>query len=383
MRHLFLLSFILCSSEILFSQTVVGTIQSGGLTREYRLYKPTTYTGTTPVPLIINLHGYTSSNLEQEFYASFKAIADTANFLVVMPNGTLDDQGQRFWNTFGGAYPVDDVAFIDNLLDTLEATYNIDPQRIYSTGMSNGGFMSYALACDLNNRITAIASVCGSMIAPNLSACNPQRPVPVMEIHGNADDVVPYDGGTLLNFVPIPDLVDAWVGFNNCNPIPVVTPVPDINTTEGCTAEHIVYSGGDKGSTVEHYKITGGGHTWPGAFFNIGVTNQDFNASYEIWRFFRQYRLDALSSAISPEITATAPWMVAPNPTQGDVVLQSENPNPVQNIQVYNVSGRLVQTIFPANSDLIRIQTAEWQAGMYFLVVNQEGGTSRLKVVKN
>lgn len=374
---LFLLFFVnVLSAQI----TVLGSIQSGGLTRDYRLYRPAAYTGNTPVPLIINMHGYTSNSLEQEFYGDFRTIADTANFLVVHPNGTLDNQGNRFWNTFGTGSTVDDVAFISDLIDALQATYNIDPQRIYSTGMSNGGFMSYTLACELNDRIAAIASVTGSMIASNLAACNPQRPVPVMEIHGTADNTVPYNGSILSGFVAIPTLVDAWVGFNNCDPTPVLTNVPNTNTGDGCTAERYVYNDGDAGSTVEHYKIIGGGHTWPGTAFVIGVTNQDFRASQEIWRFFSQYRLDELTDVDAP--AAVADWTAYPNPTGDYLLLQSGSQQTAQRIQIWDAAGRLVYTLLPTHVGQIRIETAHWAEGMYFLSIEQQGKTERLKVLK-
>lgn len=360
--------------------TVTGAIQNGGLSRDYRLYVPAAYTGSAAVPLVLNLHGYSSNNLEQEFYGNFHAIADTANFLVVQPNGTLDAQGYRFWNTFGGNSSVDDVAFLAALIDSLSASYNIDPNRIYSTGMSNGGFMSYALACELNNRIAAIASVTGSMIVPNLSACQPTRPVPVMEIHGTADNTVPYTGAVLSGFVPIPTLVAAWVNFNHCNPTPVLTPVPDTNPNDGCTAEHFRYSGGFNGSTVEHYKINGGGHTWPGAFFSIGVTNQDFNASQVIWRFFSQYRLDQLTDVKTPTPAGTT-WSVAPNPVQDAVLLQSANDRPAERIRVFDALGSLRQTLRPTQAAL-RLETARWPAGVYVLVIEQDGQLETLRVVK-
>jgi polyhydroxybutyrate depolymerase len=381
-RNILLFIFMSMSVAITAQTTLTGAIQSGGLTRDYRLYKPALYNGTVAVPLVINFHGYSSNNFEQEFYGSFKAIADTANFLVVLPNGTLDNQGNRYWNTFNGSASVDDVAFIANLIDTLQATYNIDPQRIYATGMSNGGFMSYALACELNDRITAIASVTGSMTETNLAACNPTRPVPVMEIHGTADDVVPYTGGTLLFFSPIPDVVDKWVAVNHCNPVPAVSPVPNTSTTDGCTAEHSVYTGGDNGSTVEHYKIIGGGHTWPGAAFNIGVTNQDFNASYEIWRFFLKYHLDGLTS--TPTLSDNSShWTAYPNPAGDYTILQSDHQQSVERIRVFNIAGQLVETInaIPANA-AIRINTGNWHAGVYLVEVEQEGKVVLLKVVK-
>lgn len=375
--------FCLLLTSILLAQAtdILGTIQSGGLTREYRLYKPNIYTGATPVPLIINMHGYTSNNFEQEFYGDFRAISDTANFLIVHPNGTLDGQGNRFWNTFGSGEAVNDVAFISNLIDTLAASYNIDPQRIYATGMSNGGFMSYTLACELNGRIAAIASVTGSMITPKLNACTLQHPVPVMEIHGTADNTVPYNGSALSAFVPIPTLVNTWVALNHCNPTPVFSDVPNINTGDGCTAEHYVYSGGDAGATVEHYKIIGGGHTWPGSPFVIGVTNQDFRASQEIWRFFSPYRLDQLSNAATP-MQAASHWTAFPNPASDHLLLQSNEQTTVQRIQVWDAAGRLVQTFLPNAIDPIRLETGNWPEGLYFLTVEAADRTERLRVLK-
>ncbi len=379
-RYFFACCCFALSSALSAQIDIPGTIQSGGLTREYILYRPAIYTGATPVPLIINLHGYGSNNLEQEFYGDFRGIADTANFLIVHPNGTLDRQGNRFWNTFGTGEVVDDVTFIANLIDTLSALYNIDPQRIYSTGMSNGGFMSYSLACELNDRIAAIASVTGSMIAPKLTACNPQRPVPVMEIHGTADNVVPYDGSVLNTFVPISTLVNAWVNFNHCDPTPVFNTVPNTNTTDGCTAEHYVYGGGDAGSTVEHFKIIGGGHTWPGSPFIIGITNQDIKASEEIWRFFRKYKLDGLTN--TTQIEPTANWTVFPNPATDYLILQSNLQTPVQNIKVWNATGQLERVIKPEGTNFIRLKTGAWQKGLYFLTIEQAGKTECLRVLK-
>jgi polyhydroxybutyrate depolymerase len=382
MRFLTILLCFLLAGSLSAQNTISGTLVSGGLTREFILYVPAAYTGNIAVPLVFNLHGYTSNNLEQLFYADFRPIADTANFLMVLPNGTLDAQGNRFWNTFLGNSNVDDVGYMRDLLNYLQANYNIDANRVYSTGMSNGGFLSYSLACEMNDRITAIASVTGSMIQSKLNACNPQRPVPVMEIHGTADNTVPYNGLPAGTFVSIPSLLNAWVGFNNCDPTPTITQVPNTNTTDGCTAERQVYSGGEKGSTVEHYKINAGGHTWPGSAFVIGVTNLDINACKEIWRFFRQYQLDQLSATNAPEILAEN-WSAYPNPTQDHLVLESEDARAVQGGQVFDALGRLQQTLAPgATGGRILLETGNWAAGMYWVVIKQEGSLSRVKVLK-
>jgi len=299
------------------AQTTTGSFLHGGVLRDYRLYVPAIYNASVPVPLIFNLHGYTSDAVQQEFYADFRPIADTANFILVHPNGTLDPLGNRFWDTFG-AGTVDDLGFLTALIDTLSAHYNIDPDRVYSTGMSNGGFMSYDLACFRSERIAAIASVTGNMLASRLASCAASHPTPVMQIHGTADPTVNYNGGS--GMLPIEDLVAHWVQFNNCSPTPTVTQVPNTITTDGCTAEHRVFGGGDAGSTVEFYKVIGGGHTWPGSPIVIGVTNQDFSARVEIWRFFRQYGLGGLTG-IDAGTTASVPFTIVQE-VSGDVVIR-------------------------------------------------------------
>jgi polyhydroxybutyrate depolymerase len=319
LQHFTTLFLLFISFTYSQAQTfVVDSFVAGGIMRTFRVYVPTIYSNTNAVPLILNLHGYTSNALEQEFYGNFKPIADTANIILVHPNGTLDPNNDQYWNNFDGS-TVDDVGFLSALMDTISNRYNIDQNRIYSTGMSNGGFMSYDLACFLSNRIAAIASVTGSMIFTHLASCNPSHPIPVMQVHGTSDLTVPYAGNVAMS--PIENLVDFWVDFNNCDTNPSFTALPDISTTDGCTAEHYVYSGGTYGSTVEFYKVIGGGHTWPGTAFNIGVTNQDFDACKEIWRFFSQYRLDDLVS-IEPTNTISQS-LIYPNPASDEMWMPS------------------------------------------------------------
>jgi polyhydroxybutyrate depolymerase len=289
-----------------------------GAIRTFRLYIPVAYDPSQSVPLVLNLHGYGSNNLEQEFYGDFRPIADTANFILVHPNGTTDALGNRFWNTFGTS-TVDDIGFLSALIDTISSGYAIDQNRIYSTGMSNGGFMSYEQACFLSDRIAAVASVAGTMITSHLNSCNPLHPTPVMHIHGTADGTVPYDGNVL--FVGVIDLLQYWVQFNNCMVMPEITSLPDIDPDDGCTAERHYYSGGNAGSAFDLYQILGGGHSWPGAPVNLNVTNMDFSASLAIWDFFRQFRLDELSTGIADRYSESSLFSVYPNPSQGQIKL--------------------------------------------------------------
>lgn len=368
---------LLASVAATAQTTLTDSIVSGGIYRSYRLYVPAAYNGSSARPLIVNMHGYTSNAQAQQLYSNFMPIADTANFLMVYPQGTTY-MGQPFWNAGISPTLVDDKGFIDHLIDSLKLSYNIDLNAVYATGMSNGGYMSQTLACELSNRITAIASVTGSMFTSQYgSNCHATRPVPMMQIHGTADGTVPYNGSSTS--LPIDSVVKFWVTRNGCNPSPVFSNVPNTNTGDGCTAEHYVYSTGSSGSSVELYKIIGGGHTWPGAPFTIGVTNQDFNASVEIWRFFRKYRLNALTSL--PESSVSPAQLKAwPNPAVDFLHMSATNADVSARLLVRDVFGKLVIDVPAVDATLNVSQLA---SGIYLLsVLEGDRETARLKFMK-
>lgn len=356
--------------------TLEGSFIHDGILRTYRVYIPAIYNPDVPVPLLFNLHGYGSNNIEQEIYGDFRPIADTADFLIVHPNGTFDFLNNRFWNTFG-ASTVDDIGFISALIDTISSDFNIDQTRIYSTGMSNGGFMSYDLACGLSERIAAVASVTGSMTTAHMGLCDAQHPMPVMEIHGTADGTVPYEGNTL--FVNIDTLVNFWAQFNNCSLLPAITQVPDIDTQDGCTAELYVYNGGDLGSKVEFYKIIDGGHTWPGAPVVVGVTNMDFSASEKIWQFFSRYDLNGLiTTTIKERIVNPPAFSVYPNPSLDKFTISFSDFSQ-KTISVLNYSGQLVQRFsFSGKSLVLNVENK----GLYFVSIIQDNQTFTEKIIK-
>jgi len=371
MRNLFTSKWLLINIFTLFLVNVVaaqttinGSFIYGGVERTYRLYIPAIYNPTQAVPLLFNLHGYGSNNIEQELYGDFRPVADTAGFIIAHPNGTLDFTGTRHWNTFGTS-TVDDLGFLSALIDTISASYNIDHNRVYSTGMSNGGFMSYDLACFLSERITAIASVTGSMIWSRLNACDPQHPTPVMQIHGTADATVPYNGNAF--FVPVDTLVKYWVNFNNCLPNPQIIQVPDIDPTDGCTAEQHIFANGDNETTVELFKVLGGGHSWPGAPININITNMDFSASVEIWRFFSQYSLDGLTTGNIGKEMASQRFEVFPNPSSGKIQLRFDDDLP-KSITIINGLGRVIEeeTVF-SNEAAFHLH----EKGVYMITIHQ------------
>ena len=367
-KKLLLYFFVLCSTIASAQTTIIDSIFSGGIYRNYRIYIPAAYTGTSARPLIFDLHGYTSSALYEQAYSNFMPIADTANLIMVYPNGTLSG-GQPYWNAgFGGT--VNDVAFISDLIDTLFTQYNIDHDMVFSCGMSNGGYMSHTLACELNNRIAAIASVTGSMSTLQQLTCVPNRPVPVMQISGDADGTVVYGGGS--GSMGIDALVTYWVTNNNCNTSATFSTLPNISLIDGCTAEHYVYNSGDLGSTVEKYKIVGGGHTWPGSPYIIGVTNKDFSASEKIWLFFRKYKLNQFVGLNESENVNSI--NLFPNPATSAVSIEGEN---ISLVMIYDVNGKLI-----VKSTQKQIDISTLSKGVYSVVIVSEKNRSVKKLLK-
>lgn len=350
--------------------TIVDSILSNGVYRSYLLYVPANYTGVSSVPLILNLHGYTSNAVQQQLYSNFMPIADTAGFLMVYPQGTKDSYGNPFWNAGTvSTFIVNDTLFLNQLIDSLKMSYNIDLSRVYMTGLSNGGFMSHYMACFCNRKITAIASVAGTFFT-FWPTCNPGKVVPMMHIHGTADPTVPYYGNSTM--IGADTTVQRWVMKNNCNSVPSYSTVPNTNTTDGSTAEHYRYFiTGNSKSIVEFFKINNGAHTWPGSPYVIGTTNQDINASVEIWRFFRQFSLNDFSTGVF-EMKSNLNDVIAvyPNPLQ-DVLFVTSN-GIIKRIGIMDISGKVIlDERFESGENVVSLSTQEWEKGMYILQVNE------------
>lgn len=350
-------------------QTIDGSITFAGIQRDYILYVPEIYTPGEAVPLILNFHGYTSNAFEQLNYGDFRPIADTAGFIVVHPMGTVDLLGNTHWNVGWGTSSVDDLGFTAALIDSLSAKFSINKDRIYSTGMSNGGFMSYHLACELSERIAAIASVTGTMNVNQPATCSPGHPMPVMEIHGTADATVPYTGNFLFGTTPA--AVAYWVNYNNCESTPSITAIPDTDGGDGCTAEHQVYTGGNNGSTVEHFKIINGEHTWPGSAFGGLGTNQDIDACNEIWRFFSKYDIHGLINTTSvADVNLTKTVSVFPNPANDAMTILWPG-SETADYTVSSLTGQLVQK-GSLSTGKNEIDLASVVPGMYMMTIGQQ-----------
>jgi polyhydroxybutyrate depolymerase len=265
-----------------------NTLLSGGLERFYITYVPSGYDASQPVALVLTLHGFGGNATQQEEYSGWDAIAERENFIVVHPQGT---QFPLRWHAYGRDVSymprqgADDVQFIRELIETLQDSYCIDPARIYVNGLSNGGGMTYRLACELSDQFAAVGIVAGAVAEDE--SCAPIRPVPVMVFHGSGDPVVDYEGSADLTGVET--WVATWAERNSCDSTPIAL------ETQG-DVSGISYPNCAENADVILYTIAGGGHTWPGSEpllpFVLGPTTQDINASEALWQFFVEHPME-------------------------------------------------------------------------------------------
>ncbi len=382
-KILFAFIFFAFQAHLISQQNYLDTIWSGGILRTFKVYVPTIYDGLTARPLVFHFHGVGNTAAAFENYTKFKNVADSANFILVTPNGTIGtalppNYGQA-WNNFDTS-SVDDVLFVSNLIDTLLNQYTIDTTRIYSVGFSNGGFMGYDLACRLGNRIAAIASVGGSIGTLRLPSCNPSRAVPIVEIHGTMDPVVPYNGGSFasISLSPVDSVINLWIGNNQCDVVPIVSELPNTNTSDGSTVIKYKYQNCADNTSVELFKIIGGGHTWPG---NPGAfTNQDIIADQEIWLFFLKHSLPTTNS--TSEQLNFGDFKIFPNPTSDYLLVHFPNNSTTirKNITIFDPAGRacLKATL---NSNENRINIGQLPSGMYFLELQVNEGRYWQKII--
>jgi len=270
-----------------------------GNARSFIVYLPTGYNNAGKMPLIFAIHGGSGTPEGMINIANFKPISDREKVVLIYPAGI-----QNNWNDGRPTTPnqlgINDVSFFNQMCDYAIANLSVDGTKIYATGISNGGFMSSRLGCELSNRIAAIAVDAATIEATTIaSSCNPGRPVPAIYIHGTLDPLVPFSGGTVSpgaggTAISHFQAIDKWITINGCNTTPTITDLPDI-ANDGTTIKQRVYSNSTNGSEVVSYVITNGGHTWPQGYqylneLIIGKTSQDMNACEVIWSFFKRFR---------------------------------------------------------------------------------------------
>ena len=259
------------------------TILHNGITREYVLYVPEIYSDNVSVPLLINFHGGGGTATGQMYVADMRPIADTANFILVYPQGLqLGDGGSTHWNSMSisdsNKSSVDDFGFIDMLIDDLLLTYNIDSTRIYATGFSNGSDMSFTLGCYLQNKIAAIAPVSGLMVHNPSASCSLSVPIGAMIIHGTSDNSRPIDGIEGY-YASINETIEFLASQNGMLLNPSVTDY----ISDGLTIELYSYPNQENKIYLEYYKVIDGDHYW----LDIGRNGLETNQM--IWNFLSRF----------------------------------------------------------------------------------------------
>ncbi len=279
------------------------TVVVGDLQRRYRVHVPKKYDAANPTPVVIVFHGGGGNPESMVRLSGMNAKSDEAGFIVVYPYGTgkLED----YLLTFNGGgccgyamqNKIDDVGFTRALLDDLAKVANVDTNRVFATGLSNGGIMSHYVASELSDRIAAIAPVGGPLM---MDAPNAKRSVPVMHFHGTGDEFAPFKGGFgkgaasgkgVTDFKSVEHTIQSWVKANGCKPEPEVVALPD-KADDGMKCTRKTWSGGKDGSEVVLIEIENGGHTWPGMeppMAMLGKSTKDISANDLMWGFFQKH----------------------------------------------------------------------------------------------
>ena len=350
-----------------YSQTFISqTIQHDGLTREYSIYVPASYDGTTNFPLLFNLHGGGGTNSAWQVSADMRPIADTADFILVYPQARSDPSDGNSFNWIPkvpGTF--DDVPFFSSLIDTIASNYQIDQNRIYACGYSLGGDMTFELGCKLNNRIAAIAPVARTMQANPNSFCSPVHPTGVLTILGTDDLVSPYNGivfGGIEYYISAAATHSYWATHNNCVTTATMNTVsPSVerytwSTTSGC-------------AYVEELKVIGGGHDWPGSFGNMTI-----DANTEIWQFFSRYDINGLIGCTTTSIYEnngqTDNYKAFPNPFNHELTIELKSAQS-NDFSIYNVIGELV-TSGKLNSQVNTIDLSSLAPNVYILNIENQ-----------
>ena len=266
-------------------KTKPHTLIHDGIQRTYYISYPKN--NVDSIPLIINMHGTPSNAWQQRLYSEMDSYALPQNIAVVYPEGI-----NKTWNV--GSSDVDDIGFIDALIDTIASQYNIDLDRIYACGMSMGGYMTYELACELSHKIAAFGSVTGTFIHNENQLCKINRKVPIIHFHGTSDEYVLYGDSTSSFSDTVESSINFWIDRNDASLSSIDTLD---NQSDKTYVEKYVYTDELDSVEIVHFKVINGGHQWFGSKTGnliqwiVGNNNHDINTNEELIKFFLNYKL--------------------------------------------------------------------------------------------
>ena len=368
----FLIGLILLPLLLVRAQPEPQTFFIGGQERQYYLYLPDGI--SDDAPLVFVLHGYSGDALGIMNYSGMNQVADDNGFAVCYPQGLSDDWDYNFWNVgydWHEYETVDDVEFLTELAEYLRGEYDLSRDHVFSTGMSNGGDMSYLLACEASEIFRAIAPVAGCMMTWIYDSCDPIDPIPVFEIHGTDDDVTWWEGADeIFNdgwgpWESVDTTFNFWIQLNGCTDFTMDT-LPDINTSDGSYVISHKNTNGVNNNEVWLYEVVNGGHDWPGAYGNM-----DINSSEEIWNFFTNFIDNSLGITNKNEKQKPNTFLHQqnyPNPFNPvTTLIYSLTEENMVKITVYDMLGRKVRTLVKAVREAGR-WSVRWDA------TNDQGG---------
>lgn len=364
-----LIAALVCPVCGISAQNVYDSIYVDNNWRTYMTHLPDGYDNAVQYPLVLAFHGGQADNASLGWFAiayqsALSQKADTAGFIVVYPEGSVFNNN-RTWNAGACCPPamdqaVDDVSFIDHLLDTLFADYAVDTTRVYAAGSSNGGMMCYRLACALSERIAAIATnACSQMYFP----CEPGREIPVIHFQSYADTQVPYEGGTGeglpgIDMTSQDATMDLWRTLNNCLYTDTVV------NGSGVGYDFIRIHGCDCNASFHQYNTTDGGHSWPGGNDNNNPASTQLSATFLLWDFFQSYTLECEGVAIEVEPQPALPG-VYPNP-----VVQQLHLAHLKGMVHFSLKDLQGKTVLTGQADRT-IDLSGIPAGIYLLTLGQ------------
>jgi len=370
MKKIFvILAFLVLSTPMMYAQQgfSLHKYKFKGKMRSYISYVPQKYYDTGEnVPLMFALHGF-GDNIDNFSNIGFHRYADTANFIVVYPEALPDPLlFANAWNSgaaLGGQIPfnstIDDVGFLNSLMDTMMTNYDIDTTRVYFTGFSFGAFMCNRMACEVRERIAAIATVSGT-IGSSLD-CQPGGDMPVAHFHGNSDNTIsyqnnPYGKSTLNN-------VRFWAENSNCNPVPDTFNVPNV-MNDGRSIVHYVYKDCILGEEVEFYKVNNGEHEW------LNSVENDISYNFTIWTFLRKWHRGGVPAGIVNSEALEGDIMLFPNPAGGDKIsldISHLQQVPLTKCIITDYLGRNVSEELLTGGSVVEVDVSALPAGMYIL----------------
>lgn len=352
------------------AQQTTESVTIGSENREYIQYLPSNFDPQTEsLPVVLALHGL-GDNASNFSNIGFNMLADVERFIVIYPQGTNNGQGQTAWNnnTLFLSSTSDDIGMFNYIIDDLILNKNANSARIYSTGFSMGGIMSYTLACALNDRIAAIGSMSGPMSTSDIASCVPTYKTPVIHFHGTADGTTPYDGQALPSLSLVPETIEFWRTAHGCAATADSTQIAD-NAADGYTTDRFVYDNCSPDQSLELWRINGADHEY------MYQPNNDFTEGIEVWNFFKQWSHSAPASASLNE-TELKKLAISPNPTNGIISITSE-----ENIElsVFNQTGAMVKTI-SLTIGTTQVDLSDLDQGIYIL--KNDTYLNRVSIVK-